>query len=745
MTNSNLKLIVDNEPGYGQLFAVLLRRRFWLLGLLGSVVGAAFVITLLQKSTYVSSLQLLVEPNYQGKQGQGQGQQLDTQFADSNVEIDSATQISLMQSSGLLRKAMTSLHAQYPELDPKNPGSIARFKNSLTVNQVLVSGVKDKGVTKIFEVTYTANDPVKTQAVLETMQKVYQEYNLQQQQARLSKGLSFIDKQLPQIEDKVKQSENSLKQFRTDQEVIDPQVQAQAQAEALNKIQEELRANSAQIEELQDRFASLQAQVGLAPEQAVIAARLNQSPRYQALLNEIQKTELALVQQRLLFNDNTAEVQVLLEQRQKQAGLLQDEVNQVVGASRDVTAIEQLGPLDLSLINNLVDAEVNLRALEARDTSLINSEQQLQAELQRFPELLAEYGRLQPEIELNRDTLKQLLSARQELGLAIAKGGFDWQVVEEPQLGFKTGPNLAQNLLLGAVVGLLLGGVAAFLREASDDVIYDAEDFRRQSGLPLLGMLPQFFIEAKTDRLFALPFNRAERSALPSDQVVYWEPFREACDFLYKNIQLLDSSRSLKSLVITSVLPGEGKSTLALGLAISAARLHQRVLLIDANLRTPYLHQLLNLSNEQGLSTLLASRAPIPRQIGSQDVEISSNVSVLTAGPIPHDPVMLLSSERMQDAIAVFEQSYDLVIIDAPCVSGRVDPILIGSGCDGVVLVGRMGRVSRTNMSRAIAMLNKLPVIGVVANGIEDVVTNHEDMTNYNSYHQNHHPELSQS
>ena len=725
MTDSNLKLMTENEPGYGQLFAVLLRRRLWMLSALGAAVGIAFVMTKLQQPTYVSSLQLLVEPIYQGKQGQGQGPNLNDQFADSNIQIDSGTQISLMTSSELLRKAMASLHGKYPEIDPEDSGSLSAFKSSLSVTQVTFTGVKEKSATKIFQVIYTDNDPIKTKSVLETMQKVYQDYNLEQQKTRLAKGLAFIDQQLPQIENKVKQSENSLEQFRTDQEVIDPQVQAQAQAEALNRIQDELRTNSAQVEELQDRFASLQAQVGLAPEEAVIAARLNQSPRYQTLLNEIQKTELELVQQRLLFNDNTAEVQVLLDKRQEQVGLLQDEVNQVVGESGDGTAI-QLGQLDLTLINNLVDAEVNLRALEARDTSLVNSEQQLRAELQRFPELLAEYGRLQPEIELNRDTLKQLLAARQELGLAIAKGGFDWQVVEEPQLGLKTGPSLARNLLLGAVVGLMLGGVAAFLREASDDVIHDAEDLRRQSGLPLLGMLPQFSVKAEAIRLpIALPFSRSEKSVLSSDQVVYWAPFREACDLLYKNIQLLDTSRSLKSLVVTSVLPGEGKSTLALGLAISAARLHQRVLLIDANLRSPHLHELLNLSNEQGLSTLLASRAPIPKQIGSQDVETSSNVSVLTAGSIPSDPVMLLSSQRMRDAIEIFEQSYDLVIIDAPSVSGKVDPILIGSCCDGILLVERVDRVTRTKMNQAIAMLSKLNIIGVVANGLEDFSNSH--------------------
>lgn len=722
--DSNLKIVTESEPGYGQLFAVLLRRRFWLLGIFSSALGIAFVATTLQEPTYVSSMQLLVEPTYQGKPGASQ-QNLDNQFADSSVQIDSATQISLLQSSGLLRTAMASLNDQYSDIDPEDPASVSAFQQALSVTQVQIptasKTAKDAGITKIFQIVYTSNDSNKTQTVLKTMQRVYQEYNLQQQELRLTKGLAFIDRQLPQIQDKVTQSESALEKFRDSQRVIDPESQAQAQSAALNQIQNEIRTNSAQIQELQDRYAGLRSQVGLAPQEAVIAARLNQSPRYQSLLNEIQKTELALVQQRLLFNDNTEEIQVLLEQRQEQAGLLQAEVSQIAGGSADARSVGQLGQLDLTLINSLVDAEVSLRALQARDSSLAASEQQLRNELQRFPSLLAEYGRLQPDIELNRETLKQLLAARQELGLEIARGGFDWQVVEEPQLGAKTGPNLLRNLLLGAVVGLMLGGIAAFLREAFDDVIHDADDLRRQSGLPLLGLLPELPVETDVSHIPSPAMSPV--SSPNSNQIIYWQPFREACDFLYKNIQLLDPAGSMKALVVTSVLPGEGTSTLALGLAISAARLHQRVLLVDANFRTPRLHELLSLPNEQGFSTLLISREPIPSQIGLQDADAPSNISVLTAGSAAADPVKLLSSQRMQDAIAAFKKSYDLIVIDAPSVTGKVDPILIGSCCDGLILVGRINQTTRARMSRAITMLNKLNVIGVVANGIEDFST----------------------
>ena len=116
----------------------------------------------------------------------------------------------------------------------------------------------------------------------------------------------------------------------------------------------------------------------------------------------------------------------------------------------------------------------------------------------------------------------------------------------------------------------------------------------------------------------------------------------------------------MRSLVITSALSGEGKSTIAIGLATCAARLHKRVLLIDADMRKPTLHKKLNLPNARGLSTLLASQG----SVDSRDVIQSSNttIDILTAGPIPKDSVTLLSSEWLQQLMSSFEEDYDIVI-----------------------------------------------------------------------------------
>lgn len=731
MAESNLNTVSETDPGYGQLFAILIRRRFWLLGILCLALGIATVKALTAKSTYVSSLQLLVEPNYQSKKQDGQ-EGADKQIVDPNIEVDSATQLNLMQGSQLLQKAVDLLRPDYPDL------TIKELKTSLSVFQVEGSG--DDSKTKIFEANYTADDPVKTQKVLQAVQRVYLDYNREQQRVRLAKGLAFIDEQLPKARLSVSQSEAALEKFRKTQNLIEPDTQTKALADALNAIQDERRKNQAQYRELQANYNTLQQQVARSPKDALVSSRLSQSTRYQSLLNEIQKTDLALAEQRKRFTDDNPTIQKLLFQRQQQLALLEKEGQHTVGADssqlkgENLLSEGQLGETDVSLTNKLLELQSSIRGLMAREQTLAEKEQQLRVELERFPSVLADYNRLQPEIKLKRETLDQLEKARQELSLEIARGGFDWQVVEQPLLGEKTGPKKAQIILLGAVAGVMLGGIAAFIRETMDDAVRSSDELKQQVALPVLGMTPKLPKAKKSEPRMLLPFGKSQSSApfgnqpiikLPfgkpkvlapwTVEVLHWSPSWQSLDLIYKNIQLLNSVSTLRSLMVTSAVAGEGKSTLALGLAISAARLHQRVLLIDADLRNPTLHEKLNLPNDYGLSTLLSSNAPLPIQTSLHSS--SAYIDVITSGPISADPANLLSSPRMGELMAAFEQTYDLVLVDAPPVLGLVDSILTASYCQGVVLVARMGQITRTELTQATAMLSKLNLIGVVANG----------------------------
>ena len=727
MTQSNDDATTtETEFGYGQLFAILWRRRFWFLGVFCGVLSIAIPLALSKEPTYRSSMELLVEPNYQENGGDGG----ESEVTDSAVDVDYATQLNLMRSSELLQEAVERLESEYPHI------SVEELQGSLTLKQV-VEGEDEP--TKIVQATYVGNDPARTKEVLQALKNVYQKYNLEQQEKRISEGLSFINEQLPVARENLAEAEQELRQFRQNNNLVAPEEAANQTANALRNVEQQRQSLDAQYQETQARYDALKKQLGLSPQEALISSRLSESSRYQTLLNQLQETEIALAEQRAQYTDAHPNVKALLEQRQQQLSLLKEEVRQVLGEvpeQLNITpeALQQRGQLagtELNLARSLVEARTNLQSLRARDQSLAETEQQLRAQLDRFPKLIAQYNSLQQEVEVRRSTLQELLQARQQLGVELDRGGFNWQVVETPRAGHKIGPNTKQDILLGAVVGLFLGGVAAFLREVVDDAVHTSDQLRGQVSLPLLGVTPSLPPSEAGRFVVNFPWQRLDQTPTSILQVVQWLPFRESLDMIYKNIQLLNRGSELSSLVVTSALAGEGKSTLVLGLAISAARLDQRVLVIDADLRHSSLHEELALSNEEGLSTLLSGETEQPNL--HHISPLGSNIDLLTAGSTPNDPVKLLSSQGMRELIAEFEQSYDLVLLDTPSILGTVDAIQTASFCSGVVMVGRLDRVTQSQLSQATTMLSKLNAIGIVANGGRDAMSSYAAVSDSDS------------
>lgn len=745
--------IKEQDWGYGHLIAIVFRRRLWFLGTFAGVLCAAILWTIRSEPEYQSSMRILIESNYTAKQGRGQA--TEEEFTDPNVEIDPNTQIQILRSSELLQKAVDLLQQDYPDI------TVEEIQGSLEVAPVYGADRTGQGqiATNVLAADYTSNDPAKTQRILQTLLSVFQVYNLEQQKQRLSKGLAFINEQLPEIRQSVLEAETALQAFRRGENVIDPAEQAGVTTRRLADIKQERESLKAQYREARASYETLQEQIEASPRQARTTARLSESPRYQSLLNQIQTTELELARQQQQLTAEHPILQDLEKQREEQLALLEQEVGRVLGPNASAAVGEQsilsqgqFGRGDVSLANQLTQAQNTLAGLAARDQSLAQTEAKLEAELREFPGLIARYSRLQPEVQVRQATLQRLLDARQELGLSIAQGGFDWQIVEAPLLGERTSPNVIRNLLLGTVAGLFLGSIAAFVRESLDDTVHSSEDLGNSIPLPLLGTLPELTQAEAREALATLPFYQNNVQEFTTPDLFQWKPLREALDLIYANIQLLKGGVPYKSLMVTSALSGEGKSTLSLGLAISASRLDQRVLIIDADLRNPSLHRVFNLTNHHGLSTLLTGDTPAqewqsaPQWVYMRWDDVDDDLSggseassslrrlppsdlsldVLTAGPSAADPVKLLSLERMKEVISAFQDSYDLILVDSPPVLGLVDTIPVGLGCDGVVMVGRMDKITRTELSNAVDILDKLNLIGLVANGVNQPTKNYK-------------------
>jgi capsular exopolysaccharide synthesis family protein len=704
-----------------KLSTILLRRRLQILGVSGVVMSVASLLALTAKPTYQSTIQILVSSQLNQGVGSSHIQEgVESNFTNPNVDmIDYTLQHQFMLSSMLIQKAVNLLRSDYPSLTVEDIKGKKGQQSPLAINLLERQIAENKVIHQVFEMSFKDNDPVRSQKLLQVLQNVYQEHNIEQRKQSLSKKLSLINERLPKIKDKMVKAEKNLEQFRKKHHLLNPEVQGKILLESLADIKKRLRITRAQLKDLQARYDNLKQELPSSPENALISFRLSQSTRYQTLLNEVQKTDLALTQQRLRYTDDYPEVQKLVQQRRSQVALLQDEIKRwrfspvPSGRSLEDKAVQaisatlfqekqlgteeplltggQVAEVDLKLVEELIQVQTNVLGLRANEKSLANSEAQIRAELSKYPSFIAEYNRLLKEVETNRKTLEQLAAMQQSLGLMIAQGGFDLQVLEEPQRGTYLGSNKLFILLGGILLAPIFGVTTALMSEISNDAISSPEELQRLTNLRLLGTVPEISLLSTKKRLFRLPLQRVlagfSKEAISDEKqlnVYALLPSHETLDMAYQNIQISKPSVPYKSLMLTSALSGEGKSTLALGLAVSAARMHQRVLLIDANLRQPNLHKILGLTNDWGLSLLLVEETN--SSVKEYIQPIHPSIDVLTAGPTPEDTVKLLSSARMKELLEFFEQTYDLVLIDTSSILGTVDARIMASLCNGIVM-----------------------------------------------------------
>jgi polysaccharide biosynthesis transport protein len=291
-----------------------------------------------------------------------------------------------------------------------------------------------------------------------------------------------------------------------------------------------------------------------------------------------------------------------------------------------------------------------------------------------------------------------------------------------PTPKYPVGPRRFQVIVVAFLLALTFGvGLALFL-EYLDDTIDTPEDVEKTLRLPALAVIPM--IEGQLKRFIpsALQKVKANGNGNGPIALLTGSETRSALAESYRQLRtsvlLSKAGRAPKTLLISSSLPSEGKTTVAVNMATSLAQTEAKVLIVDADMRRPRMHTLFNLPNKQGLSTILSSELSDEEisKIVQQDAE--SGLYVLTCGPIPPNPAELLGSEQMRRLLTYLESTFTHVIIDSPPVASFTDGVLLGCLVDGVLLVVYAGKSSKAIARRGRQVLLDVgaKIIGVVLN-----------------------------
>ncbi|HYY58327.1 MAG TPA: polysaccharide biosynthesis tyrosine autokinase [Pyrinomonadaceae bacterium] len=547
----------------------------------------------------------------------------------------------------------------------------------------------------------------------------------------------------------------------------DPQISAKvvnaiADAFALLNLERKTETNSTTGDFLQKRVAELQSQIRNSEERLVNYAGNNQITSLDANQNTVVE-RLAGLNRQLLEAENerklaeaayhaaqtpggasaladggtrnqTAEMETrLAELQRKRAQLLvryTDDWPEVKELTQQIDVIEKQLQGVRGQAASTVLANLKLRYEQAleRENALRSSFEQQRGQTLTQNQAAINYRIIQQEIETNKSLLEGLLQRSKENDVVLAGTPNNIRVVdyalapEEP-----IGPRRMRSVLLALAFSLSFGVALALFLEYLDDTIHSADDVEKMLRLPALAVIPTAGLETRRRRRL-LPTGGNALQTLnggggAAELLLGVDPrssLAEAYRQLRTSILLSTAGRAPKTLLVTSSVPAEGKTTTAVNTAICLAQTDARVLVIDADMRRPRLHEIFKVDNRRGLSTILSSDISEADMLSMIEQHEGSGLSVLASGPVPPNPAELLGSDQMRRLLRVIEAAYTHVVIDSPPIASFTDGVLISAMVDGVLLVVHGGKSSRNIVRRSRQVLADVgaKILGIVLNNV---------------------------
>ncbi|HEY9811489.1 MAG TPA: polysaccharide biosynthesis tyrosine autokinase [Halomicronema sp.] len=728
---------ISSEEGEQQtldlawVFSAVRRRLLVMMGVTIALSAAAGSVVVLNNKQiikeYQGSFRVLVEPvSAEGRiarlflqaqsvnEGVGDISKIGSSVEESSL-LDYQTQIRLLKSPEILAPVLQQIKAKYPEI------SHTSLVTRLDINRVMYERDGKQAGTKLLNFVYQDPDPKKIQFILDTLSVYYLDYSRQERLGQIQQAISFIDSQLPELRQRVDKLQAQLQTLRQQSSLSLPEITSRSQADQASILAVRLLDVQTQLADTRAYYNNLKQQLDKGDTSWLALV----NPKgYETLISQLATIDNQISISSAIFFENTTPMLSLRDQQANIKRSLQQQAE---------AALENLA------------GQVN--QLEARERQLSQSQDVLNQQIERFPSVLRQYADLQRELEVATDSLKLFLEKRETLQLGAAQQQVNWKLVAKPDLikdedGQPLSVTVTQTsrqLIIVIVLSLLLGIGVGFLVEVLNTVFHTPEEARFATKLPLLGIIPhdktleKANVSQASEPVMAVPtstgglnlvLGNVNTSTPRTDSA---RPVIEAFRYLYTNIRLLNPQNPIRSFAIGSASIGDGKSTVAVHLAQTAAAIGQRVLLVDADLRCPKIHTKLGLPNVRGLSDAIATDMglnDVIQRAGSvwtEEMAGQENLFVLTAGSLPPDPIKLLSSNKMLYLMEQFQAFFDLVIYDTPPLVGLADANIIAAHSDGMVLVVSMDKTDRSVLIKAMEGLkiSGASVLGLVANGVK--------------------------
>lgn len=687
--NSNFGEVAEStDIEIASYFQKLKRRWKPALAVFLLTLGSTFAATTLLQEKYQAQGKILFkQKNDLLPVGEGVGE-LKT-FLNNQTPL--LTQQEVIYSAPVLQQTIETLKLTNKDGDPLTPKEL---REKLEVSLV--------GGSDVIQISYKDPDPIQASQVVNTLMDIYLEEQIRSTQAETANADSFVSNNIPQVEEKLKQHESILQDFRTKHNIVDLQEEKKILVSELGTLNRQIATTGSQLQGTQAQTATLQKQLGLSLSQAIEVNQLGNSPTVQSILTELTNTETELAKERQRFKDSHPSIASLLEKKADLRQNLEQQIAQAVGSGVKVSdGLLQSDRLSENTLEKFINLKIEELSLQQQLSSINQYQQAYLQRAEQLPKLEQREREISQQVETARKTYENLLSTQQELQILRNTKTGNAAIIEQAIAPEQGSTGRMAFMLLGILLGLLLSNLTVIYLETQDRTLKTIAEIKKKLPYKVLGIVPLN--------------NLSEREGV----IVQRQPDSYASEIyrmIQTNLKFVTAQRPPKVILITSSVPGEGKSSIAANLAAAISQLGRRVLLIDGDLRRASQHQIWGTSNHLGLKDVLTNQVSL-REVAIQPM---AKLDLLSSGLIPPNPLALLDSNEMGELVAKARKEYDIVIIDAPPLPVTADVLTLSKLVDGIVFVSRPGVVEKESAELATEALEstRKKVLGMVINGV---------------------------
>jgi capsular exopolysaccharide synthesis family protein len=651
-------------------------------------------------------------------------------FGSQNTHI--TNQIEILRSRSLSERVIKRLELSEVRdslslFQPDEEGEYKTLRQMVSIiqNSMDVVNKKETDIISIslqapsaFEAAYIAN------VIAEEYTKASTEFN----QGEITDLRDFLENQLTRKEQELRTSEENLRDYQEREKVASLDKETTELITRLSQIEANLEQTRVLLQASLEMKSSLEEQ--LIERRATLAAEISEisTPYIVTLQSELatlvaEKTKYTTAIEIEAQGVNKQYFQTNISQYDDRINALKEKLTEEAQKISNSSLVKDPFQLTQDLVTRLITLDAEIKSNTAKISTLQEVVNEYNKQLEGLPVRVLDLARLERRRLVDEQTYVMMTKKLEETKIQEAGQRKNVRIIDEAiEPILPTKPNKKLNLALGLVLGMGLGVGITFLREYFDNTIKTHEELE-SIGFNILANIPKIQMskveqrqENKLSKLGPIEGKRIEARLIT--HLDPKSPVSEAYRTLRTNLQFSKIEGNIKSMLITSSGPKEGKSTTSANLAIAIAQSGKKVVLIDADLRRPVVHSIFGMDKAGGVTNYLMNDISYEKMIKKTIME---NLSIISSGVLPPNPSELISSKRMEELIERLKKDFDMVIFDTPPVIAVTDAAILSTKVDGSLLVVSAGQTNVDAVIRAKSLLDNVNarILGALLNGVE--------------------------